>query len=177
MKKLLLLLLFCLSLFSYDLELQNGFVAAHTQMLMDSTIDPMTTHLQAQVHMEDTEFTSIRGKLWVELEFFSSDNHDRDEHMYEVEEIEKFPLASYEITSVTKDKDNIHYNLHGTLSFHGSQQPLIMRAQITQENRQITISATSQINVTDFNMQMPCMLFMCVRDEVDIFAKAVFLKP
>jgi len=175
MKKLFLAVLISLPLLASNLSLQDGFVAAHTQMLMDSTIDPLNNHLHADLSMTDNDLTTLRGKLWIQLDLLSSDNTDRDKHMYEAMDVQKYPLASYIISRVTK-VDNTNYTIEGTLNFFGQDRPLSLTSEITQNDGTITISATSKFLVSDFGMEMPCMMFMCVRDEVDIFAKAVLTK-
>ena len=175
MKKLLLVLLVSLPLLAGNLTLKNGFVAAHTEMMMDSTIDPLNNHLQADVSINGDDLLSLKGKFWIEMGLFSSDNEDRDEHMHEADEASLFPKAIYNLSSVTMEEDGV-YTLHGNLEFHGQTKPFMATAEITDKNGEITISATSKILVSDFGVEMPCMVFMCVRDQVDIFAKAVFTK-
>ena len=45
-----------------------------------------------------------------------------------------------------------------------------------QTDKTVTINATSMILVSEYDLEMPCMMFMCVRDQVDLFAKAVLNK-
>lgn len=175
MKKLLLVLLLSLPIFAGNLELKEGFVAAHTEMMMDSTIDPLNHTLQADMSMTGDDLLSLKGKLWVEMALFSSDNTDRDEHMHEAYEEKAFPLATYNISSITVDKEGV-YMIHGSLEFHGVEKPFMATAEIKEANSEITLSATSKILGSDFGIEMPCMVFMCVRDQIDIFAKAVFIK-
>ena len=175
MKRLLLALLFTLPLFAGNLQLKEGFVAAHTEMIMDTTIDPLNSSLKADLSMQGDDLSSIKGKLWIEMKLFSSDNDDRDEHMHEANNVNEFPLASYSISTITK-ADGIAYTINGELDFHGAKRPLVFKAEITRVDNQITINATSRFLVSEYGMEMPCMMFMCVRDQVDIFAKAVLTK-
>jgi len=175
MKKLLLVLLFVFPLFAGNLALKSGFVAAHTEMMMDSTIDPMNSELHGNMSIEGDDLLTIKGKLWVELDLFTSDETDRDDHMDEAQEIQKFPIATYTVSSLTKNTDG-SYTIHGTLDYHGENKPFMANAEITDKNGLITISATSKLLVSDFGIEMPCMVFMCVRDQVDIFAKAVLIR-
>ena len=175
MKKLLLVLLLSLPVFAGNLSLKEGFVAAHTEMMMDSTIDPLNNNLKADMSMQGDDLLSLKGKLWVEMALFSSDNAERDEHMHEANEAEAFPLATYDVSSVTVDKDGV-YTIHGNLDFHGITKPFMATAEIKDVDGEISINATSEISGSDFGIEMPCMVFMCVRDQIDIFAKAVFVK-
>jgi len=175
MKRFLLALLFTLPLFAADLQLKEGFVAAHTEMIMDSTIDPLNSSLKADLKMEGEDLATLKGKLWIEMKLFSSDNDDRDEHMHEANNVKEYPLASYTISDITKS-DGTAYSINGELDFHGQKRPLVFKAEVTLLENQITINATSSFLVSDYGMEMPCMVFMCVRDQVDIFAKAVLVK-
>ncbi len=176
MKKIVFILLCSLPLLAGNLTLKEGFVAAHTEMLMDSTIDPLNNNLIADITMQGDDLLSLRGKLSVEMGLFVSDNSDRDKNMDEATQVEKYPLASYSITNVTKAEGANNYVLEGTLDFHGKQNPLSFNAEIIKEDKTVTINATSMILVSEYDLEMPCMMFMCVRDQVDLFAKAVLSK-
>ncbi|MDD5372970.1 MAG: YceI family protein [Sulfurimonas sp.] len=172
MKKLLLTLLLALPLFAVNLQLKSGSVAAHTEMVMDSTIDPLNNSLHADITMDGDDITTLKGKFWVEMNLFVSDKSDRDKSMYKEVEADKFKLATYTISSVTKADDS--YTINGVLNFHGKEKPLSAKAKITMTNGTPTIEAASMILVSDFGIKMPCMVFMCVRDRVDLLVKAAF---
>ena len=84
-------------------------------------------------------------------------------------------VGGVQVSSVTVDKEGV-YTIHGSLEFHGVEKPFMATAEIKEANGEITLSATSKILGSDFGIDMPCMVFMCVRDQIDIFAKAVFTK-
>ena len=176
MKKLLLVLLLAFPLLAGNLELKEGFVAAHTEMLMDSTIDPLNAHVSADMSIDGDDLLSLKGKIWVEMELFSSDNADRDEHMHEADEATLFPSATYTISSLTKEKEANAYTIHGSLNFHGQDKAFMAEAEVIEKDGMITISSKSSLLVSDYGVEMPCMVFMCVRDQVDIFAKVVLVR-
>ncbi len=176
MKKTLLLFLCTLPLLAGNLALQEGFVAAHTEMMMDKTIDPLNNRLRTDLMMEADDIASLKGTISVEMEFFSSDNSDRDKNMYETVNSAVFPLATYTITNVSKNKGEHTYTLSGVLDFHGQKKDLNFDAVINLADNTLSISATSMILMSDFGVEIPCMMFMCVRDQIDLFAKAVLLK-
>jgi len=176
MKKLLLIALLSLPLFAGNMEVQEGFVAAHTQMPLDSTIDPFNNTLHGDLNMQGNDLTSIKGKLWVEMNLFFSDEADRDVHMNETDEANSFPLATYEIVSISKNDKASDYTLHGNLNFHGQKRAFSATADITQDQDNVTIKATSHFLMSEYGVEVPCMMFMCVRDQIDIFAKAVLHK-
>jgi len=170
MKTLLLTLLLALPMMAGNLQLQKGFVQSHTQMIMDSKIDSVNNTLHVEASMDGDDITTLRGKFWVDVGLFVSDNEDRDEHMDEATEAKKFPLATYEITSVKKTADD-YYTLNGTLEFHGVKKEISFDAQILNSKDSVKISASSQIKGPDFGVEMPCMVFMCVDDEIDLLVE------
>jgi polyisoprenoid-binding protein YceI len=176
MKKMLLLFLCTLPLIAGNLVLQEGFVAAHTEMVMDKTIDPLNNRLRTDLNMDSDDISSLKGTISVETGFFSSDNSDRDKEMYETLDSSAFPLATYTLSKVSKSEGENAYTLSGMLDFHGLKKELDFDAEITLENNTLTINATSMILMSDFGVKIPCMMFMCVRDQIDLFAKAVLLK-
>lgn len=174
MKKLLLACLLVLPLFSAQLHFKEGFVAAHTEMALDSTIDPMATQMQTAVAMEDG-VTTLKGEVRVAMIDFISDNKKRDEHMYETVESSKFSDAVYDIESVKKETDG-SYTIDGKMKLHGVERPLSFKGEIVDDGSTVSISLKSAFNMTDFNIEAPCLMFMCVREDVDLFVKTVFTR-
>lgn len=174
MRKIALIMLFALPLFSASLSLKEGFVAAHTEMMIDSTINPMATHLEANIEMDD-DVTSLRGEVTVRVTDFSSDNSDRDKNMHETLESDKFEEMAYTIRSVTKQESG-NYSIDGELNLHGVSKPVSFEGEITNSEESVVIRAKSSVLFSDFDVEMPCLLFMCVRDQVDLFIKASFSK-
>ena len=174
MKNILLVLLLSFPLFATDLVLKNGYIIAHTEMMMDSEINPRNDNLKANISIEGNDFTTISGKFWVEMNLFASDKSDRDESMYEEVEATKFKLATYTISGITKTQTKDSYIIYGKLNFHGQERALTANAEITVVDGSLVINATSMILVSDFGIEMPCMVFMCVRDQVDLTIKATF---
>ena len=86
----------------------------------------------------------------------------------------KYKLATYTISSVTKTDEKDNYTIDGVLSFRGIDKPLSAKAKITSVDGSLTINATSMIMMSDFGIKPPCLIFMCVRDKVDLLIKALF---
>jgi polyisoprenoid-binding protein YceI len=176
MKKTLLALLLTIPLLGANLQLNSGSVAAHTEMLMDSTIDPLNNSLNADLTMDGSDVTTLKGKFWVDMNLFKSDKSERDKNMYKEVESDKFKLATYTISSIEKADGGNSYTINGVLDFHGKEKPLIAKAQIVSVNGTLTINASSMILMSDFGIKMPCMAFLCVRNQVDLLVKANLLQ-
>lgn len=176
MKKLLCFLIISLPLFAGNLQLESASVEAHTEMMMDSAIDPISSQLLADINMQDENIASLNGKFWIQMNSFSSEKQDRDENMYETLDSEKYKLATYTITSLAPTKDVAIYTIHGKLNFHGVEQELEAKANITMHDNIVDFEASTMINMPDYGIEMPCMVFMCVREQVDLRITASFTK-
>ena len=176
MKKLFLGLLLSLPLLAGSLQLLDGSIETHTEMMMDSEINPLNKSLQADVSIEGVNINTLAGKFWVDLNLFASDKKDRDEHMYKSLESTKFTSATFSILNVQATAEKDIYSINGKLNFHGVEKALEAKAKIYFENNTLHFEATSMINMPDYGIEMPCMVFMCVRDQVDLVVKATFTK-
>jgi len=174
MKKLLLVLFLSLPVYVGAIELSSGSIVAHTEMMMDSEINPTNNNLKASLNMSSDDITSLTGKFWVEMNGFVSDKSDRDENMYESVEASKYNIATYKIDSVIQTKEKDMYKINGTLDFHDKKNPLSAKAKITYNDGVLNLDADSMILMSEFGVEMPCMVFMCVRDQVDLKIKATF---
>ena len=174
MKKLLIVLLLALPMLAADLKLFQGSVEAHTEQVMDSKIDIVNHSLHAQISMQDDDITTLSGKFWTDMDAFVSENSDRDENMYESIEATTFKLATYTISSVTPSEEKDVYTINGKLDFHGEEKELIAKAKIVSTDDGLTLNATSMIMFSEYGIEMPCLVFMCVRDQVDLTIKATF---
>jgi len=173
MNKLIIIFLLSIPLFSGNLELKEGFIAIHTEMLIDKTIDPLNSSLQAELSINKDDFLSIKGKFWIEMKNFVSDNTDRDKEMHLANDILTFPLTTFALNTLEATAEANIYILHGDLNYFKKTQPFSAKAEIIIKDEIITIKATSSLNVSEYGVEMPCLLFMCVEDKVDIFVKAV----
>jgi len=151
--------------FANMLQIQEGQLKAHTEVFGDSTIDPQTKNIGTSLTIEDT-IESIKGVIFISSVDLISDNSKRDEHMHEVIGSEKFSTISFTINSITKE--NIYYTLHGILSLHGVNNNINIKAKISKENGTVQINSLFSIKMSDFDIEPPVMIFLTVRDQVDI---------
>ncbi len=176
MKFLFVVFLLTSALFGGSLTLNSGSIEAHTEMMMDKEINPLNSNLSAELNIQDENILTLSGQFWVDMNAFVSDNKDRDEDMYKSVETVKFKLATFTILNVTRvDKADI-YTINGKLNFHGVEKDLSANAIITFKDGVMNFEATSMINMPDYGIEMPCIMFMCVRDRVDLKIKATFFK-
>ncbi len=174
MKKLLIVLLLSLPIFAYDLQQKSGLVEAHTEQLMDSNINITNNNLHAQLKIEDKQITTLSGKFWVDVVAFESEKEDRDKNMYKSIGASEFKMATYTISNIMMSDADGGYIINGKLNFHGQERELRAEGKIFFKDDILTIDMTSVIYMSEYGVEMPCMIFMCVRDQIDLTIKATF---
>jgi len=174
MKRSLFLFLFAASwLMAAELVITQGSIKAHTEVFGDSTIDPMTTALSSHLKMSDG-VESISGSINASMRALQSDNDDRDEHMAEAIASEKFPLATYTFTDVVKTEEG--YTINGNLNFHGVTKPLSVAAQFLERDNMLKLTGTAYFAMSEYDVEPPTMLFLTVRDQIDLKIDITFEK-
>ncbi|WP_375725075.1 YceI family protein [Arcobacter sp. KX21116] len=164
MFKLVLVLLFALIANANELKLLDGQIQAHTEVFGDSTIDPQTKDIITKVQKGDS-IESISGEFIINSSTLTSDNKDRDKHMYEVLRSSVCPKILFTIIAIEKAGDK--YKITGNLKMNKMTHQITTLATITQ-NDKININGDFSINLTDFDIEPPTMFFLTVRNKIDI---------
>jgi polyisoprenoid-binding protein YceI len=151
--------------FANVLQIQEGHIKAHTEVFGDSTIDPATKNIGTSLTIDDS-IESIKGVVFISAKDLISDNSKRDEHMYEVIEAESFTTISFTINNIIKENDT--YMLQGVLALHGIKKQMNIKANISKENDTVQLNSLFSIKMSDFGIEPPVMIFLTVRDQVDI---------
>lgn len=175
MKKTILLttLFLTSSLMAGKLTVIKGNIQAHTEVFGDSTINPATNNIISHLKMGKS-ITSIEGYVQVGISKLKSDNSDRDEHMFKVLEVTKYPNSKYTFTKVTKNKNG--YIINGILNFHGVAKPLTVKADIYENKKSITIKGSSSFLLSKYKIKPIKLLFLTVRDKIDLAINITFKK-
>lgn len=154
------------SLFAGSLSFESGAIKAHTEVFGDNTIDPVTKKATSHLSM-DANPTTLKGSIEISISDLYSDNKKRDDHMQDVLESSSFPKAVFDIKDVVaKSGDN--YTLKGTMTFHGVSKAMNFEGTITEEGGKVRIKATSSMKISDFGIKPIKMMFLTVRDQVDL---------
>jgi polyisoprenoid-binding protein YceI len=165
-KMSLLAILACGMVYAGPLSFESGIIKAHTEMVADKTIDPMFKKATSHLSM-DASPSTLKGTMVVSISDFISDNAKRDEHMQEKMESSVFPKATFEIKEVVA-KGGDHYALKGSMNLHGVTKPISFDGTVTEEGEKVHIKAASAMKMSDFGIEPPSMMFMSVRDQVDL---------
>ncbi len=160
-------LLFTIIILATPLTFQNGKVIVHTIMSGDNHINPQSSVITSHLTIKDNKIETLKGKVDVSLIDLKSDNIGRDKHMHEVINIEKYNKTTYTIKSVVLNSEG-DYNIYGNLSLHGVTKPLDFSAKITINNNILTLKAKTSFYMSDFNITPPKLVFLTVRDFLEI---------
>ena len=164
-------LLLSSSVYAGNLGYESGLIKAHTEVFGDATIDPMSKKATSHLSMEANP-TTLKGSMDVSLTDLFSDNKKRDEHMQEALESSAFPKAVFDVKEVvSKGGDN--YVLKGTMNLHGVTKPMNFEGTITEDGNKVRIKAQSSMKMTDYGIKPIKLMFLTVRDQVDLSVDVV----
>lgn len=165
MFKLLVILSLALFANANNLTVQNGEIKAHTNVFGDSEINPTTKNVKSDLTIENG-IESIKGKIYFDTLTLISEKKDRDTNMYKLLNVEKFKTISFDIKSITKNETD--YEIKGALTLNGVTKNIKAKIIVNQQNNEILLNGGFSFNLTDFNLEPPTMLFLTVRNQIDI---------
>lgn len=154
------------SVYAGNLSYESGVIKAHTEVFGDATIDPMSKKATSHLSMEGSPST-LKGSIEVTMSDLFSDNKKRDEHMQEALESKLFPKAVFDVKEVIS-KGGDAYILKGVMSLHGVTKPMSFEGTIIEESNKVRIKAASDLKMTDYGIKPIKMMFLTVRDQVDL---------
>jgi polyisoprenoid-binding protein YceI len=174
MKKMILLsLLTASSLIAGKLTVVQGTVQAHTEVFGDSKINPKTHSITSHLTMK-RGIGSIKGSVDISIAKLKSNNADRDENMFEVLESSKYPYATFTFKKIGKTSKG--YVISGILNFHGVKKPLTVYADIKEGKKSLNIKGKASFLLSHYNIKPIKMLFLTVRDKIDLAINITFKK-
>ncbi len=154
------------SMYAGNLSFESGAIKAHTEVFGDNTIDPVTKKATSHLSM-DTNPTTLKGSIEISMSDLYSDNKKRDEHMQEAVESSLFPKAVFEVKDVVA-KSGDSYTLKGTMTLHGVSKAMSFDGTIAEAGGKVRIQATSSMKLSDFGIKPIKMMFLTVRDQIDL---------
>ena len=86
--------------------------------------------------------------------------------MHELLKVEKFKTISFDIKSITQN-GNAH-DINGVVTLNGVSKNITAKTTIIKENNQVTLKGGFSFNLTDFSLEPPVMMFLKVRNQIDI---------
>lgn len=165
MYKITVLILLALSVNASDLIFSKGELKAHTEIFGENNINPATKQIKSNLSMQNS-VDSLKGIISIKSLSLKSDNSGRDEHMYEVLNAKVHPYIKFDLKSISQTEKS--YKIKGLLTINGVTNTVESSADITNTKTFLNLSGSFSINLTDFNMEPPALLFLTVRDKIDI---------
>ena len=101
----------------------------------------------------------------VRLDSFDSKLYSRDSNMLYYTDAIEFPEVVFESTQAKVVNDSIY--IEGNLTFHGITKKLKTSAFIKLDDYP-SIDGTFDINLSDFNVQRPSLMFIKIKDRIRI---------
>ena len=167
MYKLVILALLAFSLNANELTLKEGKINAHTEVFGDSKIDPYVEKIDINLSYQDS-IESIRGLISINSYDLVSDNKSRDESMYDTINAKLYPKIKFSIIDIKKiDKESNNYMIKGFLTLNNISKKVESICEINF-NDTLYFNGFFEIYLTDFNIKPPSLLFLNVRNRVDI---------
>jgi len=148
-----------------DLKIKSGAVEAKTEVFGDSKINPSSKNIVSHLHMQDG-IETIEGSVSVSLVDLQSENKDRDKKMYETLDVAKYVQTNYTFKKVQKSQNG--YFVLGELDLHGVKKDFTLNGEIEQSEGKIAMHLNGSFNMSDFGIEPPSLLFLTVRDLVEI---------
>ena len=147
------------------LTFTKGTINAHTDVFGDDTIDPFSTQITSHLTL-GSDLAQLSGDISIPSISLASEHNGRDEHMHEAMHTEIEKLISVKLTKV--EKSDALYKIYADLTLHGVTKQIVSICSIKEDETTLNLDGTFNINMTDYNIEPPSMLFFTVRDKVDI---------
>ncbi|MAC83242.1 MAG: hypothetical protein CL624_03815 [Arcobacter sp.] len=165
MRKLLVVVLLSVFAFADTLVLQNGEIEVHTEVFGDSNINPKTQSIISTLKYENT-IESIKGEIKISSASLKSEKEDRDKNMYELLKTDIYPNITFNITDIQKKDEQ--FELTGTLTLNAVSKEVKSIVKIDELKNTLNVNGTFLIKLTQFDIKPPKLLFLTVRDQIDI---------
>jgi polyisoprenoid-binding protein YceI len=173
-------------LFPFAVSVASAQVQNYKIIPQQSTLDFDVSAQVHRVHGVSNDFKgTISGdpkditgaKITIRLDptNFDTDNDKRDKVMREKSlEIEKYPFIEFESNSIQAVNKELIANqpvdatIQGILKLHGVEKEITVPVRILWDERQLTADATMDLNLDDFGIFRPKVLFFRLQEDVKV---------
>lgn len=90
-------------------------------------------------------------------------------------EVDQTSWVDFKILSLEKS-DYPVYKLKGVLTLHQVEKEIVFDVHIQDTPEMLILRGEGEILMSDFKISSPSFLFLQVRDRVDLYVQAIFLK-
>lgn len=132
-------------------------------------------HLVGKITLSDSTID-----FYLDLNTLDTGNNKRDKDMYETLETEQYPFAEFYgqlISNFNPDTGTVQQvKVNGTFSIHGVSKEVTLDGTLQRTEDGLKVEASWILNLNDYNIKPPGILFYRVDEEVDVSINAL-LKP
>lgn len=132
-------------------------------------------HLVGKINLEESIVD-----FYLDLTTLDTSNNKRDKDMRETLETEEYPFAEFygKITSGfdSTDTQPQTVTVQGIFTIHGVKQEITTKGTLQRTSNGLKVNTKWTLNLTDYNIKPPGILFYRVDEEIDISIEAL-LKP
>lgn len=153
---------------------ESGKAEFHSSVPLDE-FTGTTEHLTGMIDLHNNEID-----FFVDLETLDTGNDRRDRDMYRTLNVEEFPFAEFtgSLSSGFDENDTSTQEVEATGEFtvHGVTRDLAVKGTLQKLEDSLILQAEWVLDITDFDIEPPGILFYRVADEMDVKIEAT-LRP
>ena len=182
MKKVLpFALLFSLALSFVSAQVQNyRIVPEESTLSFDASAQVHKVHgvssdFSGTISGDPKDITAAKITIRLDPKNFDTDNDKRDKVMRQKSlEIDKYPFIEFESSSIQAVNKELIANrpadatIQGTLKLHGIEKEIAVPVQILWDEHQLAAQATMDVNLDEFGIFRPKVLFFRLQEEVNV---------
>ncbi len=135
--------------------------------------------IDAQISIDFQHLEILNASATAQTRFFDTGYADRNKAMVDYMQQEKFPEASVEMTEckefVLQDDGRYRADILAVLEFIGERRQLPITFYVAKESGKITIDLAFKWSFKAYGLKAPRLLFLTVRDIVDIRGRGGFV--
>lgn len=143
----------------------DGFHALHQ---WNGTTKDVTCVITYNSENQKIESVAASAKLVT----FDSRNLNRDSHALEMLDALVFPKVNFTSASIIPTEEGL--KIYGKLNLHGITKPITVNARSSLSGNKMSIEGTFPVQLKDYNIEIPALLGIKIKDEVKIRFMFVF---
>ena len=134
-----------------------------------------SSNFDSRIICNDDSLNECTLEIAVPLSTFDSGNSTRDSNMLLMMKSGQYPLVffkseKFDISISLKDD----FIIKGELSFNGFKKQIMTKVYLRNEGNFMKGNSTFRINLTDFEVERPQLLFIPMSEEVEINVELIF---
>jgi polyisoprenoid-binding protein YceI len=136
---------------------------------------PAGLKINCKAQKIDVKETDGTVELDVPLKGLNTGNGVRDGHFEKYFNVKKHPSAKFKIArsklKLPEDGKTVKSTATGDFTLNGVTKPVKIRYKAKRTGSDYHVQGLASINITDFKVELPCYLKVCVKDEVKLSVK------